>query len=149
MVAQEKFPWMDPDQARKELLAKHVFVWNECEAIIWQEARRLAIVEEARRQCAMLKLQSVYRGHVVSKDYRRHIDACKMMQNAVRMYNNRCAFLVIVERKRKEEARRRREIAERRRARRAALLFREARDVNGTLNIITARHDSAEHFRAL
>ncbi len=137
MVAHEKFPWMSEGDALHELLQKHVFEWKECESIIWKEARRLAIIAEGHRQCAALKIQSFFRGYCVWKVYQEHYAAILMIQKTFSMYRRRTEFLKILEEQRREAARRKREIAAKRAARRAALLFREARNVNGTLNVVT------------
>ena len=61
-----------------------------------QEARRLAIVAEARGYMATKKLQTVYRGKVEWRKHQRRIEAAKLLQQWSRTRLVRLRFLVTV-----------------------------------------------------
>jgi hypothetical protein len=48
-------------QGIQELLMEHLIKWGTAKDICWGEAKRLAAVEEARRQCAAMRIEGMLR----------------------------------------------------------------------------------------
>ncbi len=65
-------------------------------ALFYQEARRLAIVAEAKGYMATKKLQTVYRGKVEWRKHQRRLEAAKLLQQWTRTRLVRLRFLVTV-----------------------------------------------------
>jgi hypothetical protein len=51
-------------QAVSELLLEHMIKWGTAKDISWGEAKRLAAVEEARRQAAAMRIQGLGRSRL-------------------------------------------------------------------------------------
>eukprot|EP00948_MAST-09A_sp_MAST-9A-sp1_P000985 g985.t1 len=145
MLAELKYPWMNKDKVLYEFLRNHVFVWEKTESLMWKEARRLAIIAEGKQQCAAKRLQSYHRMRSQVMEYHYTLNSLRKVQDRFRIYLLRLGFLKKLVVFRREQAIRLREIAERRKARQNALLFREARYIDGRLNIVTVyRHSKRD-----
>ena len=138
MLAEMKYPWIPKEEVLNEFLRNHVYVWEKTEALMWVEARRLAIVAEARQQCACKKMQSIFRMRVDKEAYKETLVAVGKIQNKFKLHLVRLVFLKKLKAFRYERGRRLREIAEKRRQRKVALLYRECKNIDGTLNLISA-----------
>jgi len=140
-VAQLKFPWLSADQATTKLLHEHVYVWRDCEVLLWKEAKRMAVVAEAKQQCAAMKLQAIFRGFLSRKLYKDMEKASTMVQSRFKAFRTRVQFVVRLIRFRKETQQRNLELKSLRQAKRGATLVSGVRMFSGTLNIVSVfRH---------
>lgn len=135
------FPWLAPSAAVGSFVADFVLPWKECQRLMWDEARRLAVVKEALRQCAARKLQSRLRGRHGQERYHMQRQATIKMQKQFASYRDRKQFLVTVATIRRAREAKRLEAAAKRHGKRKARLLGEVRLITGVANVVTAsRH---------
>jgi len=153
-IAELRYPWVEKcgelggeGPACREFIRKHIFKWDVCADLVWQEARRLAIVAEAKLYLASKRLQSNYRAMVDYKYYQKQQKAAKLMQEWIRTVLIRMRFLHQIGELRKMKAKERLQKMEERRAFRESRVFQEARSIDGILNVVSVfRHSKRDIF---
>ena len=89
-----KYPWMNEDEVMKELALVFLLQWEPVQTAIWTTAKRKAIIIEAKRQCAAIRIQAIYRGHVLKEDYKKY-----MVKNYLKLFLllllNHLQFIII------------------------------------------------------
>lgn len=136
-MAQERFPWLDPEEAMEELLSKYIYVWEGFKGVVRWEALKLAVHDEGMQQCGALKIESVFRGFQARKEFRRHLQAVKSIQRAFFAFRQRSMYkqaLLALREARNLKARR---TLAKRQAIKHAKLFAQAKVISGVVNIIT------------
>merc|ERR1711871_821768 len=143
-VAELRYPWLEStgegleSPCAREFMKKQVFMWKECADLVWMEARRLAIVQEAKMALAARRIQCEWRMHVEYANFWKIKGAVEKLR--VQFFIRcivRFRFLRQIAELREQERKRKEAIREKRKAKRDAMLYREARSINGTLNVVT------------
>ena len=140
LIAMARYPALalsSEAAAVEELMRVNVCAWDKANAIIWREARRMAIQGEARQQAACTRLGAIFRGCSGRWLYHSKLDKAMLIQRVFRAFLERSDFLQKLQLLRDIEEKRKEEVRQRRRARKEALLYREGRTINGHVNIVT------------
>ena len=85
-VAQLRYPKLvdDSERALTYVILENVVLVPEVNRRAWKEAKVLAMIGEAKRQCAAIRLQTLHRKVEVLFEYKRHVRAATAMQRLMR-----------------------------------------------------------------
>jgi hypothetical protein len=72
-------------QGVKELLTEHLVKWGTAKDICWGEAKRLAAVEEARRQAAAMRIQGMLKRKLSQARMAKVHERAALIQSVCRM----------------------------------------------------------------
>lgn len=136
-VATTHYPWLDDRPAVKKFLETFVENWKECKRIKWTEAKRLAVVVEAKRQCAAKFIQKFVRGSIARKNYKIQRMATIRLQAHFKSCHNRNQFLEKIARVRRTRQVKQDEARSLRESRSKSRIYAHARLITGVLNIVT------------
>ena len=103
-VAQLRYPKLvdDSERALTYVILENVVLVPEVNRRAWKEAKVLAMIGEAKRQCAAHRLQTLHRKVEVLFEYKRHVRAATAMQRLMRRvlyrarYERRAEYLAQV-----------------------------------------------------
>jgi hypothetical protein len=70
----------------RHFILRKIVIHPSVNALCWREAKRLAMVEEAKRQCAVSRIQSIARGVSQRKSYLEAYTSILLTQNAYRCH---------------------------------------------------------------
>lgn len=83
-----------PTTALTRFLVEYVYFWPAMEKAIWQEAKRLAVCYEAKKEAASMKLSGWFRGEK-DRQWLRHLSRHAVkIQSLARRYNTRKFFIL-------------------------------------------------------
>lgn len=82
-----------PEDAMYTMMSEHVYFWPPMERAIWQEAKRLAVMYEAKKEAASMKLSGWFRGER-DRQWLRHLARhATKIQALARRYLARLFFI--------------------------------------------------------
>ncbi|GBG32043.1 Hypothetical Protein FCC1311_082682 [Hondaea fermentalgiana] len=136
-VALVHFPWLDERPAVRKFIETFILDWKECKRLKWAEAKRLAVVCEAKRQCAAKAIQKIVRGRISLKAYKIKRVATIRLQAQFKSFAFRGTFLKKVAHVRRARNIRKEEAKSIREARTKSRIYARAHLISGTCNIIT------------
>jgi Tfp pilus assembly protein PilF len=140
-VAKMLYPWLADKPALNKFLKDNLYEWHETQRLMWVEAKRLAVVQEARRHCAAICIQALARGHRAHTFFKTVCRASRILQKKVKAYKHQIKYVKYIKGVRQQKDVARREHAAIRRAKREARLYAHVRLIGGVANIVTVtRH---------